>query len=251
LISNKKSPIVRLRNFEALGIDNTDGSTPILQDINLDIFSNEILGIIGPSGAGKTTLLKALGLLTPFQYLKGDYYFENQQVLPPRNGNDLKKIRRNIVFIHQHPVLFKGTVDYNIRYGLKVRNKDEPDFLKRLITSFDLNDLLNKDITLLSGGEKQRVCLLRAMAIEPRILLLDEPTQNLDPANIINIEKNLKQFRGTVVIVTHNLFQAQRIANRVAVLVNGKIIETGETTSLFASPTNTQTVDFLSGKMVF
>ncbi|MFW9778546.1 MAG: ATP-binding cassette domain-containing protein [Candidatus Heimdallarchaeota archaeon] len=244
-------PLIQLRNIQVHGDPPNDGSLPILRNIDLDIRSNEIYGIIGPSGAGKTTLLKALGLLTPLHFIYGYYYFAGQQVLPLQNGFDISSIRRELIFIHQHPVLFKGTVEYNIRYGLKVRRKEDPNSLKRLISSFDLDGLLHRDSASLSGGEKQRVCLLRAMVVEPRVLLLDEPTQNLDPANIKNIEKNIKKFQGTVIIVTHNLFQAQRITDKVAVLVNGKIIETGETPTVFSSPQNRQTADFLSGKMIF
>lgn len=248
---DKKSPLIRLQKLRAFGSSPNGGLHPLIQDINLEIYSNEILGIIGPSGAGKTTLLKALALLTPSHCIGGKYHYMGQQILPPQNGIELRKVRKDLIFIHQHPVLFKGTVNWNILYGLKVRKQNNPDLLKQLLSSFDLNGILHRDVASLSGGEKQRVCLLRAMVVEPRILLLDEPTQNLDPANIKNIEKNIKEFRGTVVIVTHNLFQAQRITDRVAVIVNGRIIETGETKAIFASPQNPQTADFLSGKMVF
>ncbi|MFW9853493.1 MAG: ATP-binding cassette domain-containing protein [Candidatus Thorarchaeota archaeon] len=245
------NPLIQLRKFGVYGGLSNDDSPLILQDINLDIYPNEILGIVGPSGAGKTTLLKALALLLPFSLIRGEYYFESQKILPNHNGIKLKEVRRELIFIHQHPVLFKGTVGYNVHYGLKIRKQKDPGFLKQLMSSFDLDGLLQRDSASLSGGEKQRVCLLRAMAIEPRVLLLDEPTQNLDPANVRNIEKNMKKFKGTVVIVTHNLFQARRITDKVAVLVNGKIIESGKTSEVFSSPRDAQTADFLSGKMVF
>ena len=113
---------------------------------------------------------------------------------------------------------------------------------------------MDRNVNLLSGGEKQRVCLLRAIALKPEVLILDEPTQNLDPVNIKIIEDNLKKFvedKGTVIIVTHNLFQAQRITSKLGVLVNGELIEFGLSKKLFEDPSNQKTADFLSGKLIF
>lgn len=249
-------PLVELKKL-CVYSDNSNGSAvPLVHDIDLDIYPRIITGIVGPSGAGKTTLLKALALLLHPNRITGRYIYRGKQILPLSNGNILQEIRRELIFIHQFPVLFKGTVKYNIHYGLKIRKKyPDAEYLEQLISSFKLTDLLDRDISSLSGGEKQRVCLLRAMAIKPRVLILDEPTQNLDPANIKNIEKNIKRFRdiegGTVIVVTHNLFQTRRLTDRSAILINGKIIEVGETNNIFKSPKNQQTTDFLSGKIVF
>jgi tungstate transport system ATP-binding protein len=250
------TPIITLDKLNIMSNEINGSSVKIIHDVDLRIYEKEIFGIIGPSGAGKTTLLRTLALLINPKQISGNYFYKSKQVLPLSSDNEFQQVRKELIFIHQFPVLFKGTVKYNIRYGLKIRKQDtDVEFLEQLISSFKLTDLLDRDVFSLSGGEKQRVCLLRAMAIKPRVLILDEPTQNLDPANIKNIEKNIKRFRdiegGTVIVVTHNLFQTRRLTDRSAILINGKIIEVGETNNIFKSPKNQQTTDFLSGKIVF
>ncbi len=249
-------PLIKLKKVAALMKLINGPSYTIINDINLEVYSGEIFGIAGPSGSGKTTLLKTIALLLDYRTIKGEYYYKNEQILPITNGMNLSPIRKNIIFLHQYPVLFKGTVKYNIKYGLKIRKQNiDKEYLEQLISSFNLQGLLERNVSSLSGGEKQRVCLLRAMALKPPVLVLDEPTQNLDPANIKSIESNIKKYReeekGTVIIVTHNLFQARRITDRIGILVNGEIIETGKTEALFASPKNSKTADFLSGKLIF
>ncbi|MHA2225268.1 MAG: ATP-binding cassette domain-containing protein [Candidatus Hodarchaeales archaeon] len=245
------SNLITLRNFSVT----LNGSHPIISNINLEFHPGEIFGVIGPSGSGKTTLLKAIALLIDKKAINGFYNYEGRQIYPVVNERLFKETRKDLVFIHQHPVLFKGTVQYNIEYGLRLRNgKNFVKILEPLIESFQLKELLNRNVQTLSGGEKQRVCFLRAMALKPRILILDEPTQNLDPWNVKNIEKNIRDFLnddGMVIIVTHNFFQAQRITHRTAILINGKIVEVNETEKLFESPNSQIAEDFLSGKMIF
>ena len=248
------NPLIRLENITIYGDKIKGVSKPIVKKINLTVNMNETIGIVGPSGSGKTTLLKAISLLSTNQ-VTGSYFFNDTQVIPSANGSKFK-IRKDLVFIHQQPVLFKGSTKYNIEYGLKIRKMDiDEDYLEKLISSFNLEDKLNRNVKLLSGGERQRVCLLRAMAIKPKVLILDEPTQNLDPANIRIIEDNLEFFRtafnGTIIIVTHNLFQAKRITNKLGILINGEIIEFGITSDLFTNPKNQKTSDFLTGKEIF
>lgn len=231
---------------------------PIIKNINLDLYPGEILGVIGPSGSGKTTLLKTLALLLDKNLTKGLYKYNKMQILPEINGatSKLVDIRKNLIYIHQHPVLFKGSVLQNIKIGLNIRGMD---FIKHQIDSllkdFRLIKLKNRDVKSLSGGELQRVCLVRAMILKPQVLILDEPTQNLDPSNVENIEKNIIQYiksdSASVVIATHNFFQAQRIAHRTAVLINREIVEVGKTKELFTSPKNAITREFLTGKMVY
>ncbi len=250
------TPLIELKKVELLINASNGNSSPLIHDINLNITPNEIIGILGPSGSGKTSLLKVLALLFNIKFLTGKYYYNGQEITLNSYKGNMQEIRRNLLFIHQFPVLFKGTVKYNIHYGLKLRKQIvNKEYLNSLLSSFKLDDLLNRNVSTLSGGEKQRVCVLRAMALKPKVLLLDEPTQNLDPANIKNIEKNIKHYQekenGTVIIVTHNLFQARRITDRTAVLINGTIVEVGKTKELFKSPKNSQTNDFLTGKMVF
>ncbi|OLS26370.1 MAG: Phosphate import ATP-binding protein PstB 3 [Candidatus Heimdallarchaeota archaeon LC_3] len=246
--------LIQIRNMSVKGSDKPNFQNPIIQNINLDISRNDIIGIVGPSGSGKTTLVKAIALLNPY-LVKGEYNYSDQQVIPLKDGNRFKQIRKNLIFIHQQPVLFKGSVRYNIQYSLNLRKIKDKNYTNQLISSFKLNEIMDRNVDLISGGEKQRVSLLRAMVVKPQVLVLDEPTQNLDPANISNIEKNLGLYRknenGTIIIVTHNLFQAQRITNKIIVLINGEIVEYGDTKELFSNPKKNMTLDFLSGKVIF
>ena len=220
----------------------------------MELNQRDILGIVGPSGAGKTTLVKGIALLH-YARIEGDYFYNQEQILPNPNEKNLLQVRKNIIYIHQTPVLFKGSVKYNIEYGFKLRKMEiDSERIKKLEESFNLSHLINRNVNLLSGGEKQRVCLLRAMALNPKVLILDEPTQNLDPANIKIIEANIKSYieqNGTVIIVTHNLFQAQRLSTKLGVIINGHLIENGPTDKLFTNPESKQTADFLSGKLIF
>lgn len=246
--------IIQIRNVRVKGAEKPNFDNPIIKNINLEIEKNDVIGIVGPSGSGKTTLVKTISLLNHNQ-VEGEYYYNEKQILPLKNGNTLENVRKNLIFIHQQPILFKGSVRYNIQYSLKLRKIKDEDYTKELINSFKLNDILNRNVDLISGGEKQRISLLRAMVVKPEVLVLDEPTQNLDPANISNIEKNLDNYRkkenGTIVIVTHNLFQAMRITNKILVLIDGEIIEYGNTKELFSNPKKQKTSDFLTGKVIF
>ncbi|MHA1975858.1 MAG: ATP-binding cassette domain-containing protein [Candidatus Hodarchaeales archaeon] len=235
-----------------------DSIVPIINNINLNLYPGEILGIIGPSGSGKTTLLKSLALLLDKSLVKGSYKFNNVQIFPEINGKTTKfaDIRKNLIYTHQHPVLFRGSVLQNIKIGLNIRGMDvNQKLIESLLKNFRLTKLKNRDVKSLSGGELQRVCLARAMILKPHVLFLDEPTQNLDPSNVENIEKNIIQYikndSGGVVMATHNFFQTQRITDRTAVLINGEIVEVGKTEELFTAPKKEITAEFLTGKMVY
>ncbi|MHA2166752.1 MAG: ATP-binding cassette domain-containing protein [Candidatus Hodarchaeales archaeon] len=235
-----------------------DSIEPIIKKVNLDLYPGEILAIIGPSGSGKTTLLKSLALLLDKSLIKGLYKFNKVQIMPEINGrtSKLDDIRKKLIYTHQHPVLFRGSVHQNIKIGLDIRGMDVNQYqIESLLESFRLIGLKDRDVKSLSGGELQRVCLARAMILKPQVLFLDEPTQNLDPSNVENIEKNIMRYiksdSGGVVIATHNFFQTQRIANRTAVLINGEIVEVGKTKELFIAPKKEITAEFLTGKMVY
>ncbi|MDW7740229.1 MAG: phosphate ABC transporter ATP-binding protein [Bacillota bacterium] len=221
---------------------------------NLTIQKGKIYGIIGPSGAGKSTLLRIINLLTmPDQ---GSILYKGSPL--PSNGQDRLTIQRKMSMVFQKTLLFKDSVYNNVSYGLKARNYPHKEIHERVTTLLDqvgLQELARRRADTLSGGEAQRVAVARAIAFEPELLLLDEATANLDPINVELIEKlicklNLSKSI-TVMMVTHNIFQAKRIANHVIFINQGKIIETGKTEDIFKTPKTEQTKAFVEGRMIY
>ncbi|MFQ5595155.1 MAG: phosphate ABC transporter ATP-binding protein [Anaerolineae bacterium] len=223
----------------------------VLHIDHLDVFAGEILGIIGPSGAGKSTLLRLLNFLelpTTGSITFGSYHSNGSS--PPLS------VRRQVTTVFQRPVLLNRSVTDNVAYGLRVRGQNHVEASVRgVLDQVGLTDLARAPAHTLSGGEAQRVALARALIIEPEALLLDEPTANLDPMNvnlIENITRDINQKQGTtIVLVTHNVFQARRLAHRVAFLLNGKLIETGPADRMFESPDDPRTAAFVRGDMVY
>ncbi len=228
-----------------------DGN-PVLIGVDLAMEEDEILAIIGPSGVGKTTLLRlASGLERPDS---GTVAILGRP-LTYDNGRDLP-FKRHMAFILQKPVAFKETVSENVAYGLKVRDIDDTDDLvAHALEAVGLAEMGERMATRLSGGEMQRMAFARATVFEPSILLLDEFTANLDPQNVGVLERAViayqRERNATVVIVTHNLFQARRISTRTTLLLGGRLVETGPTERIFEEPEDERTRAFVSGEMVF
>ncbi|MFU8794469.1 MAG: phosphate ABC transporter ATP-binding protein [Dethiobacteria bacterium] len=213
-----------------------------------------IYGVIGPSGAGKSTLLRIINMLT--DQSSGEILYNGEPA--PKNGLGKLTLQRNMALVFQKTLLFKDTVWNNIAYGLKARgfNKKEIEIrVNSLLDQIGMTELASRRAETLSGGEAQRVAIARAVAFEPEILLLDEPTANLDPGNIELIEEMIiKMARDkaiTVIMVTHNVFQARRIADQVIFINQGKIVEMGPTEKIFSKPDNESTRLFVEGKMVY
>ncbi|MEW5785984.1 MAG: ATP-binding cassette domain-containing protein, partial [Bacillota bacterium] len=165
---------------------------------------------------------------------------------------------RRMTLVAQNPLLFMTSVRENVSYGLKARGCTRAETRRRvddLLAQLGLHDLAERRADSLSGGEAQRVALARAVAFEPELLLLDEPTANLDPANVELIENmilHLNRFSGmTIIMVTHNIFQARRVAHRVIFINQGRIVEMGNTAEIFSSPRNERTRSFIEGRMVY
>ncbi len=228
-----------------------DGN-PVLTGVDLSVEDDEILAIVGPSGVGKTTLLRlASGLERPDSGTVAIY----GTPLTYDNGRDLS-VKRNMAFLLQKPVAFKETVSVNVAYGLRVRNLDDTeDRVAHALEAVGLAEMGDRIATRLSGGEMQRMAFARATVFEPSILLLDEFTANLDPQNVGLLERAVIAYQqdrnATVVIVTHNLFQARRISTRTALLLGGGLVETGPTEQIFEEPEDERTRAFVSGEMVF
>ena len=217
----------------------------------LEIKQGEIFCLVGPSGAGKSTLLRLLNFLE--QPTKGEIEFLNQTY--NRDNSPSLEIKRKITIVFQRPALMTRSVEKNIAYPLKIRGKEiDYEKIDELVDELGMQDLKKQRADKLSGGEAQRVSLARALIFNPKVLLLDEPTSNLDPANIKIIEdmisNYIKRKKTTIIMVTHNLLQAKRLADRVGLLHNGKLIEVREKEEFFENPEKQLTKDYLAGRLI-
>ncbi|MFO8191869.1 MAG: phosphate ABC transporter ATP-binding protein [Bacillota bacterium] len=226
----------------------------VLQINKLVLTRGLIYGLIGPSGAGKSTLLQIMNLLVPSD--SGTILYHGKSA--PAKGPERLALQRKMALVFQKNHLFRDSVWNNVAYGLKARRYPRPVIEKRVNTLLDqvgMKDLALQRADTLSGGEAQRVAIARAVAFEPELLLLDEPTANLDPGNIELIENMILKLVHskdiTVVMVTHNVFQARRIADRVIFINQGKIVEMGPTEKMFNEPDCESTRLFVEGRMVY
>ncbi|NLM43696.1 MAG: phosphate ABC transporter ATP-binding protein [Clostridiales bacterium] len=239
--------------FRVENLTKNYGDKNVLNIEALDIHKNKITALIGPSGAGKSTLLHLLnGIEAPSS---GNIWLEDKKI--EQKDMDLD-IRRSMVMVFQKPVVFSATVYENLAYGLKLRGMNKKEINKRVEEMLEVTGLKDKSqqkANTLSGGEAQRVAVARAMIIRPKVLLLDEPTTNLDPTNIFTIEELIKygktKYGISVIIVTHNMFQAKRLSDNCIFMLGGKIIDYDTTENLFSSPKNETTWAFINGKMIY
>ena len=206
----------------------------VLDDINLQVHEGEILCLLGPNGSGKTTLLKILAFIE--KPSKGEVKFQGETV----SDKNVERMRMQSTMVFQKTVLFSTTVYNNVAYGLRVRKalKSEVDeAVKRALNVVKLEGFEKRPAKRLSGGEQQRVALARALALDTRLLLLDEPTANLDPKNASIVEEVMQtvnqELGTTIIMATHNMFQAKSLPRRIALIMNGKISECGTPNEIF------------------
>lgn len=227
-------------------------SRNVLDVKGLTVFDGEVLAVVGPSGAGKSTLLRLMNFLEA--PTAGTIVFESQLYdkdhLPPI------EVRRRITTVFQRPMLLSRNVRANVAYGLRVRGISDADgVVDKVLREVGMEALKEQHAKSLSGGEAQRVALARAMVLHPDVLLMDEPTANLDPHNIAQIERIVQRLneieKTTIVLVTHNVFQAKRLADRVALLLDGELVEVSDVTAFFESPADPRTAAFVSGDMIY
>ena len=235
------------------------GSAQALKNINIQIPENNITALIGPSGCGKSTFLKTLNRmndLIPGVKITGEVRYLDRDIFAP--GLDVNALRKEIGMVFQKPNPFPMSIYDNIAYGPRthgVKNKAKLDelveqSLRGAAIWDEVKDRLKKNALGLSGGQQQRLCIARALAVEPKVLLMDEPTSALDPISTSKIEElamGLKE-RYTIVIVTHNMQQAVRISDRTAFFLLGELIECGETERLFSQPEDRRTEDYITGR---
>jgi tungstate transport system ATP-binding protein len=224
----------------------------VLQIDDLDIHRGEIFALVGPSGAGKSTLLRLLNFLEP--PTRGSIHFRGIAFGPAQEMP--LELRRRVTTVFQRPVLLNRSVWDNISYGLRLRGRRNTGReVEKTLEQVGLEALARQRARTLSGGEAQRVALARAMVLHPDALLLDEPTANLDPYNVGLIEelvRALNRERGTtLVLVTHNVFQARRLADRVALMLEGRLIEVADVDTFFGSPSDPRTGAFVRGEIVY
>ena len=235
--------------YQLTNLHHTYGTRTVLDLPTLAVREGEILALVGPSGAGKSTLLRLLNFLeTP---TSGIIHFAGQTI----NGAAPLALRRQVTTVFQRPVLRRASVRANVDYGLRLRGRHDDGRVDAMLEEVGLAALAKQSAQTLSGGEMQRVALARALVIEPRVLLLDEPTANLDPYNVGLIEEIIRgqnvRHGTTSVIVTHNVFQAKRLAHRVGLMLNGSLIELADTATFFSAPSDPRTAAFVRGEMVY
>lgn len=230
------------------------GPREVLNIDELEIKGGQIYCILGPNGAGKTTLFRIMALLTVNDSGKMNILGEEVNW----NKNQLVRLRRQMAMVTQTSFMFEGSVYYNVAYGLQVRKTNEAQQKKKVSECLELlgmQNFINQPARSLSGGERQKVAIARALAVSPRVLFLDEPTSNIDPASALDIERYIRfinqEMGTTIIMVTHNLFQAQRLAEEIFFMWEGKIIEKGNCQELFAAARDKRTRSFLRGETVF
>lgn len=235
------------------------GNNHALKNINLDIYENQITAFIGPSGCGKSTYLKTLNRmndLVPNVTINGKVWIDGEDIYDPKVDTTL--LRKKVGMVFQQPNPFPMSIYDNIAYGPRIhgiKGKTELDAiveksLRGAALWDEVKDRLKRSALGLSGGQQQRLCIARALAVEPEILLMDEPTSALDPISTLKIEDLMGELKKnyTVVIVTHNMQQATRIADYTAFFLVGEIVEYAPTTDLFSHPREKKTEDYITGR---
>ena len=241
------------------GLDLWYGDHQALHDISMNIPEKSITALIGPSGCGKSTFLKTLNRmndLVPDVKITGDVRYRDADIFDP--AQDVSELRREVGMVFQKPNPFPMSIYDNIAYGPRthgIKNRAQLDeivekSLRGAAIWDEVKDRLQKNALGLSGGQQQRLCIARALAVEPAVLLMDEPTSALDPISTSKIEELAAQLKEqyTIVIVTHNMQQAVRISDRTAFFLLGELVECGETETLFSTPRDKRTEDYITGR---
>jgi phosphate transport system ATP-binding protein len=236
------------------------GDQPALADVSLPIYANKVTALIGPSGCGKSTLLRVLNRMPDLyedQHVEGEVMLDGVDVLG--RGIDVLTLRRRVGMVTQKPSPFPMSIYDNVAIGVRLNEELTPaeldarveDALRRAALWDEVRDILKDDALSLSGGQQQRLCLARTMAVQPEVILLDEPCSALDPISTAKIEATIEGLKAdsTIVIVTHNLQQAARIADYTAFLYLGSLVEFGPTEKLFENQDDERTSLYVTGRM--
>jgi phosphate transport system ATP-binding protein len=250
----EKNTIVRVKN-----VDFFYGTFKALTDITMDFERNKVTALIGPSGCGKSTLLRLLNRMNDLidgTRVEGEILFGGENIYAP--NVDPVQIRQHIGMVFQKPNPFPKSIFNNITFAPRLAGVTDKESLEALVEESlkqavlwdEVKDMLGKSAMALSGGQQQRLCIARALAMKPEVLLMDEPTSALDPISTARIEELIDELkeRYTIIIVTHNMQQAARVSEFTGFFYIGKLIEFGQTEKIFTNPDVKQTEDYITGR---
>lgn len=236
-----------------------DDGTEALRNVSLEIPSNEVFVLFGPARSGKTTLLRLLNRLSDLSEptsFQGSIHFNGEDIF--QRGTDVAALRRQISMVFAIPTPLPGTIRENLTYGLRMAGIKDSNVLneraKRSLQQAGLweevHDRLDESAGALSGGQKQRLCIARSLALEPDVLLLDNPTSGLDPISTSVVEDSLYELKQqyTIILVPHSVQQAARVADRAGFMLDGELIETGLSGAMFSRPQDQRTEDYITGR---
>jgi phosphate transport system ATP-binding protein len=254
-VKNEIPARMKIKNLNAFF-----GQTQVLYSIHLEILTHHVTAIIGPSGCGKSTFIRCLNRmheLVPQARLEGEVVLDGKNIYDP--AVDLIDLRRKIGMVFQRPNPFPTLSIYdNVVAGIKLTRREKKSVLDQIVEDTlrkvalwdETKDRLHRSGASLSGGQQQRLCIARALAVDPEVILFDEPCSALDPISTAKIEELIFQLKQnyTIVMVTHNMQQASRVSDYTAYFYLGKLIEYGETEKIFTTPTKKETEDYITGR---
>ena len=253
IMSDNKSVKIKVNDLDLFY-----GEKQALFKVGIDIKENEVTALIGPSGCGKSTFLRTLNRMNDLidnVKIKGNIVIDGEDIY---ESNDVIKLRTKVGMVFQKPNPFPMSIYDNVAYGPRmhgIKNKKELDTiveesLRGAAIWDEVKDRLKSSALGLSGGQQQRICIARAIAMKPEVILMDEPTSALDPISTIKVEELIEKMKDeyTIVIVTHNMQQAARISDKTAFFLNGEIIEFDKTSKIFSTPRDKRTEDYVTGR---
>lgn len=248
-----------MNKLEAKNVNFYYGDFQALKNISMSVTPNEVVAFIGPSGCGKSTLLRLFNRMNDLVHgtrLEGEILLDGKNIY--NQDVDIDELRKNIGMVFQRPNPFPKSIFENVAYGLRVNGVKDNTFIEQRVEETlkgaalwdEVKDKLKKSANELSGGQQQRLCIARAMAVKPEVLLMDEPASALDPISTGKVEELIKELKNqtTIVIVTHNMQQASRVSDRTAFFYLGELIEMDDTKKIFTNPEKEATQNYITGR---
>jgi len=248
-----------MKHIEAVNVNAYYGDNHVLKNIDIAMKENTVTAFIGPSGCGKSTFLRTLNRMNDYIdtfRIDGHILVEGKDIY--KKKVNVEELRQKIGMVFQKPNPFPKTIFENVAYGLKIHGEKDKrkieavveESLKKAALWGEVKDVLKKSAYSLSGGQQQRLCIARTLAVEPSIILMDEPASALDPISTAKIEELISELKQqyTIIIVTHNMQQASRVSDRTAFFYMGELIEYGNTKDIFTNPSKKQTENYISGR---